>query len=235
MQAISGAPYTLTFDFKQDGEYVVPDDASVNYTIYANDGSVLHSDTVDTDNNTNQVQLPISGTYQTVADGLQFEQRTVRLAYTVGGNSFLSEQWYYVTGLLNYRVTPGAVVALLGIKEGEVLFDEIDLVGAYFNVADSLGLSVLTAALASGGIKQIKTNEAIKITAALDLARIIELKAFKKFGNELSYTRFDNIDFDAIRSGLLDALSDALAVSSDVVLTAPTLFTVTNPVNVLTG
>lgn len=235
MQAISGSAYTVTFEFMQDGEYVVPDDASVTYKLYGNDGAQLSTASVDTDNNTNTVQIAIASGFNTVASGLDFEQRTVRVSYKLDGKDFTLEQWYYVTGLLNYRVTPRDVVIMMGIKEGEVLFDEIDLIQAYFKVSNAIGSTNFTSALSSGGIKQIKANEAIKITAALDLMRVIELKAFRKMGNELNYARFDKIDFAAIRESMEDALNDAIATASDLTTTSPGLFLVTSPVNPITG
>lgn len=236
MQAISGAPYTLSIEFKQDGEYVVPDNGSVSYTLYDNAGAAVSGQTdisVVTDDSTSILPITIAGSYHTVAE--DFEQRTIRVSYEINGQEYTIEEWYYVTALLNYRVRPRDVVVLLGIKEGEVLFDEIDLVQAYFKVSNTLGDTVLTTALASGGITQLKANEAIKITAALDLARVIELKAFRKFGNETSYARFEKIDFTAIRAGLNSALTSALAEAAAGVVTSPSLLVVTNPTNPLTG
>jgi hypothetical protein len=238
MQAISGAPYTLTVEYFQGGEYVVPDEGSVSYTLYDNSGAAIVAQTdvaVATDNTSQQSQITISGTYHTIAGGKSFEQRTLRVKYKRDGKDYTTEQWYYVTGNLNLRVRPQEVLLLLGIREGEALLEEVDLVQAYFKVSSALGSTVFGTALSSGGITQIKVNEAVKITAALDLAAVIELKAFRKFGNELNYSRFEKIDFAGIRATLKSNLADALSAATNVVSTAPSLFTVTQPVDPLTG
>lgn len=238
MQAISGAPYTLTVEFFQQGEYVVPDEGSVSYTLYDNAGAAIGAQTdqaVATDNTTQTAQITIAGTYHTIGASMDFEQRKLIVSYEIEGKAFTTEQWYYVTGNLNLRVRPQEVLQLLGIREGEALLEEIDLVQAYFKVSSAMGASVFSTALSSGGIAQIKVNEAIKITAALDLAGVIELKAFRKFGNELNYSRFEKIDFNGIRAGLRNSLADALSAATGTASTSPSLFTVTQPVDPLTG
>lgn len=237
MQALAGAAYSISFDIMQDGDYVVPDEGSVAYTLYDNTGAAVSGQTavaVDSDATTNRVTIDIASGYNTIGSGRTFEQRTVRLSYKYQQKSYMVEDWYYVTSALNFRVSPMEVISALGIREGEVLANEVDLVQAYFKVADSVG-SGFDTALSSGTISQIKANEAIKITAALSLARVIELKAFRKFGNELSYARFDGLDFEAIRANLKDALSDALGSLDGVTASAGSLFTVTTPVNPITG
>lgn len=234
-QTVVGAPYTLSFAFIKDGEYVVPDEGSVVYYLYGNDGTQLHTAAVPTDNTTDHIQIPIDASYNTITGGRTFEQRTVRVKYALNGNILFLEDWYYVTQPLNYRITWRDVVTTLGIKEGEILEQEVDLVQAFFKIADLVTPSVLAAALSSGTIKQINANEAIKITAALDLATVIELKAFSKFGNELSYTRFATIDFEMLRDNLEGKLTEAISIITDTVFTSYDLLLVTSPKNPMTG
>lgn len=238
MQAIVGTAYTLTFPFIVDGEYVVPDDGSVTYTLFDNSGAAVSGQTdqaVTTDNATDHIQITIASGQQTIAGGKTFEQRTVRVKYKVDAKDFSVEDWYYVTNNLNFRVRPQDVISTLGIKEGEALLEEVDLIGAYFRIADALGAPAFSTALSSGGINQINANSAIKYAAAIDLATVIEMKAFRKFGNELNYARFDKIDFAAIRAGLQDKLSDALTAAGGVNFLSGSLFAVTSPVDPMTG
>lgn len=239
MQALVNTAYSITLDLIVDGEYAAFDVGTTTYTIRNNDGVEI-SGYVDIAETTivgqNRVTLEIPSDIHTITGDKTFEKRTVVLKTKHNSKPYTIHQSYYVTNYLNYVVTPSEVIALIGIRDGEILQQEVDLVAAYLRVADVVGAALIVTALASGTITQLKANDAIRAQAAIDLCRTIELRALKKLGSDsLSYTRFDGINFDKIRSNLTSFLRSSIADTQQVVLTPIAVFSTTLPTDAVTG
>ena len=240
MDAIVGSAHTVSFDLQVGVDYVDPDAGSVTYTVRDNTGAAISGQTdVEIDENDiidQRVTISVPSGAHTVSGSRDYEQRTVQLKFTVDGQSYSFLKHYYVTPWLNYRVEPISVLGLIGLKEGEVWADQVDLVRSYHMLKNQLGGTVLDTALASGTAEQFAANEAIRYFAALDMIRCIELKALRKAGGDsMSYQRFEKIDFDSVRASLqlsLDELVDGF--DTDGAETA-IIFLVSNPTNPITG
>lgn len=239
MQAIVGGAYSVTFDLMVEGEYAPFDVDSTSYSIYDNSGAVISGYSnvaITTIEGQNRLSIEIPSGVHTVASGKTFEKRVVSLTTKYLDKTYILRQSYYVTPYLNYTVTPKDVIVLMGVRDGEVLEPEVDLVSAYVRVASLMGSSTLTTNLASGTITQVQANEAIKAQAALDLLSTIELKAFKKMGGDsLNYTRFDGIDFMTIRNNLKAILQESISATQSEVYTPPNMFLLTTPTDAVTG
>lgn len=238
MDAIVGKAYTLRFDFVHDGEYVVPDLASVTYTAYDNAGAAIAGHTavaVNTDSNTNFVSIQLPSGVQTVAGGKILEHRRVRIDYTYQSKSYNLVQSYLVTAALNHHVSPRDVISYLAIKDGEIFESEVQLTPAYFELRDLLGSSVFDAALVSGLISQVRINDAIKYRAAQRLLATIELRALRRAGGDsLNFARFEKIDFEGIKASIAADLSSAIE-DMGAAATTPSLLLLTTPDDVFTG
>lgn len=232
MQAIVGENFTVPFHFIVDREYVTPDSGSISYTLYGNSGAAIAGQTniaVSLATGAQVANLQISSTYNTIAGGKDFEQRKILLKFTYNSKAYVFERTYFVTNLLNHNVTPEQVIFELGLLEGEVLFDEVDLVGAYYEASSRVGSSILTTMLSSGTLDQIKGNEIIRLLAALKLANAIQLRAFRKAGGDTtSYARFDKVDFTGIITGLQTRL-DQLVQTASSESPLPTLMVLGSP------
>lgn len=239
MQAIVGGAYSVTFDLMVEGEYAPFDVGSTSYSIYDNSGAVMSGYSnvaITTEEGQNRLSIEIPSGVHTVGSGKTFEKRTVSLTTKYLDKTYNIRQSYYVTPYLNYTVTPKDVIILSGVRDGEILEPEVDLVSAYVRVANLMGSSTLTTNLAAGTILQVQANEAIKAQAALDLLTTIELKAFKKLGGDsLNYTRFDGIDFNTIRGNLQNILLQAISATQSEEYTPPSLFLLTTPTDAVTG
>lgn len=239
MQALVGKDYSVTFELVIGGEFAPFDEGTSSFTIYKNDGTVNSSYedvVIDTLAGQNQIVLNIPSDVHTVASGKSFEKRHVVLTTKSQGKTHYLKQTYFVTTFLNYSCSPSDVLALIGVRDGEILLEDVDLISAYFKVVDAVGSTTATTALSSGDMKQVQINEAIKIQAALDLIRTIELKALKKVGDDsLSYTRFDGVDFNTIRTNLSNALQVAISTVQSSDITPNTLFTISTPTDAITG
>lgn len=238
MNAIVGKAYSLRFDFTNDGEYIVPDIASVVYTVHDNAGQPMSGYTsvaVTTTSTTDHLSIQIPSAVHTVGGSKLFEQRSVILDYTYQGKTLSIPKHYYVTNRLNYHVSPLDVISCLAIKEGEIFAEEVELVPAYFAVRETMGATAFDAALSSGTITQLKVNEAIKYQAALKFLATLELRAFEKAGGDsASYKRFATVDFAALKQAVKGELAAAIQSASGV-STTPSLFVLSNPTDVYTG
>jgi hypothetical protein len=238
MNAIVGDSYSVPFHLVVDREYVVPTSGSVSYTVYDNAGVPIGGMTdvaVSTGSTTNRVDLNIGSSAHTVAVDKDFEQRTVALKMTVEGQQRTLRRSYYVTSFLNHRVAPEDVLSYLSLLDGELELDQVPIIPAYYLVKEALGATIFDAALVSGTVSQIQVNEIIKLQAAKAFLDTLELRAFKKAGGEgLSFSRFDGIDFAALRSRVISDIK-----SSTTKLTGesgvPTVFTLSSPTDAITG
>lgn len=239
MDAVVGKAYTVNFDLIVGIDYVSPDAGSMTYSVRDNAGAEI-SDLVDLEISDeavveSQVTINVPSSAHTLASGRDFEQRTVVLDFSVDGKAYRFLKHYYVTSWLNYRVAPASVIALLGLKEGEVWQDQVDLVYAYFHLKGSLTEGLLETALTSGTVAQIRANDAIRAFAALDMMTGIELKALRKAGGDaLSYQRFEKVDFAQLRAEISERLRSYLETLSGTPV-IPTVFQVITPTNAITG
>lgn len=237
MQAIEGQPYTTRFDFFEEGEFFVPDAGTVSYTVYDNAGEVLGAlsdQAIVTDSSTQHVNVGLPGSAHSLDPSKDFEQRSIRLKYQRDGVEGVYLRHYYVTPYLNYRVEPLEVFEAIGIKDGEVFLHMVDLVRSYMLLKSKLSGTVLVDALKSGGISQLRANEAIKYQAAVDLLTAIELKVLRKAGGDmLSFTRFEGLDFERIKQDVREKLAGALEglQGEDAI----SYFTLSTPTDAITG
>jgi hypothetical protein len=216
MTAIVGQDYALKFTFFKDGEFISPDEGSVTFTLYANDGSVIDDFDeieVEIEEGEQEAVVLIEGAAHTLASGAKFEQRSCVLTYYVNDFPYQLEQYYYVTNRLNVRASPEAVIARLGLKVGEVDPADVDILAAYIFLDRQLGGTLLDDALASAGHTQISANRAVLLAAALDLTTALELKALQKAGGEtMSFSRAEKLDFNGIRAGLQAELQNQMGI-----------------------
>lgn len=240
MDAIVGSAHTVSFDLQVGVDYVDPDAGSVTYTVRDNTGAAISGQTdIEVDDNDiidQSVTITVPSGSHTITGSRDYEQRTVQLKFTVDGQSYSFLKHYYVTPWLNYRVEPISVLGLIGLKEGEVWADQVDLVRSYYMLKSQLGGAVLDTALASGTAEQFAANEAIRYFAAIDMIRCIELKALRKAGGDsMSYQRFEKIDFASVRGSLELALTDLINGFDTDTADTPVVFLVSNPTNPITG
>lgn len=238
MNAIVGEDYSLPFHLMVEREYVVPTIDSVSYTVFNNAGSPIAGLTnvaIVTNSTTNRVDVNVSNTAHTVAALKDFEQRTVAVKFSSGGQKYTLRRSYFVTPFLNYRASPEDVLNYLGLLDGELALDQVPLVPAYYYVRDALTPAVFDLAMISGKTNQLHVNDAIKLQAARSFLDTLELRTFKKAGGEgLSFTRFDGIDFDDLRSRVNSDIKTLLGKLTGNA-TIPTVFVLSAPVDAITG
>jgi hypothetical protein len=236
--AIVGTNFGLMLDTYVGQNILIPDSGSMEYTVYDNSGQPITGLTAVAVSGVNQKNLiTIPSAAQTVAGGKEFEQRTVVFTFNSALAPHTKTYSYQVTPFLNHHVTPEQVITVLGVQEGEILYDQVELLPAYFDAKQRL--TDIDAALSSGTTTQTKANDLIAHLAAIRLIQTLELRAWRRFGSDAqAYQRFDTVDFDGIRrrvSGQIEMLVSDIEGDDLVTTAAGILFAVTQPTDAITG
>lgn len=173
------------FDFKVDGNFVVPDENSYEYKIRDTSGNILYSNTYspeisEDDEDTEQV-APDSGSfvvpaeYNTLGEGALFDTRIIEIIFTVGGKRCTIKDSYRITDFYYFSATPKDVRDYYGLNKGELPDDDIDLVEVYLQLVQKHG-STFTDALKSAGIANIRANRLIVLKSVVQNFSSVRLR-----------------------------------------------------------
>ena len=207
----TSSSYVHHVDFVVDGELVVPTAAS--YTLTKNDESVVNSledVTITLDEVQTGVNINIAGGAN--AKTLSYEVRYIDVSFTYEGNVYTVSDFYVIRDSIKLPLSKSAVRAVLGVTEGDIPDENIDLFSAYQEVQDDAGTSVsLDNVLQSGSALLPYMLDSIKLKAAIRLAVSIEnsMVQMEQADNSL-YQRFQRIDFLALRSTLVGMYDQSL-------------------------
>jgi hypothetical protein len=225
------------FEFRVDGEYVVPDSAT--YWVRDNAGTVIDTGAVTLTDSTTQVLIQVAGNLNSIAGGKTFENRTVEVLYFSGAASFRVRQSYRVIPWLNYTCTMADVRDALGLLDHELADDDTGMFEAYYLVAERVGATQLASSLVAGDVTTQYANLAIVCRCALSHLGSLQLKAAQSTQDDnLKFSRAD-IDWAALQMDLTDTYEDALYSMIPVVLRTRALQQVqlrtSQPTDTITG
>lgn len=228
--------HTFRYEFRDDGEIVVPDVASVSWTLFDNDGTSAPANTnqlVTTDGTTNSVQLVTQQGDNIISTTV--EKRTVIIRWSLNGASREDRFHYWLTNLIDITVTENDVRAILGVQSRELPDASIDLVSSYFDVDADMNAS-LAAVLIIGTSRAIKANKAIALRAAIDCLPGLRLSvAQKEASDTISYARYSEMDWAALRTELANQYAEALLDADDTDIPDLALLTLATPTDPITG
>lgn len=164
---IAGKALSLYVEFKQGGEFVIPDVGSLKLTLRGNDGVVLvgydASALADTLLSTLVVVVPSDVNVVTTPP---VETRFMRLDFTAGGQPLFIEQSYNLSPFLPLIATPSDVRARFGARVAELPDSDIDLIGAYFTLLEDYH-SAMSNALVQTTTRRLANTAVILKTALL--------------------------------------------------------------------
>lgn len=167
MNYLAGSDITVVVPLSLNGEPVVPDNGQVQWELRGHSGEVVIP--FGTMNGVTDSTASILITGSNVAlNGHLRELRTLRVRGLTDGFPFETSLPFHITEFLNYSVTPKDVRKFIGISDGELKDDEIDLVEAYFDLNDMDGVNMATA-LAGTEKSQRAANKALVAQAVLNL------------------------------------------------------------------
>lgn len=232
MWFFAGESVTLNFDFKVDGEFVVPSSAS--YT-FRNHLGVETGSPISLSNLTTSASIQIPAESNTLGAGALYENRYVLVNFSHGGRSYKLVQPYKITSFVPIVTVPGDVRRLTGLTENELPDAEIDILSAYFQLFDSFGTD-FSNQLVSTTFRNRQANEAIALQAAVDVASSFPLRVPVSARSEDSqFSRIANLDFTEmhleLRRRLQQTLTSVIAVDETLI----EVFSVATPTDPVTG
>ena len=232
MWFFAGENVTLNFDFKVDGEFVVPTSAS--YTL-RNHAGLAVGGAVNLTGLTTSRSIEIAASNNTLANGALYENRYVLVTFVHNGRSHTVVQPYKITSFVPIAATPTDVRRLTGLAENELPDAEIDILSAYFQLFDSFGTD-FSGQLTATTFKNRQANEAIALQAAVDVAVSFPLRVPVSARSEDSqFARVATLDFAAMELELRRKLQQALTAVISVEETTVEVFSVATPTDPVTG
>jgi hypothetical protein len=237
ISVLSGQDAVITVDLVGvDGEPFVPDSGAVSWSLRGHTGTTVVSTTNITGVTNTQVSILIAGSNNQLS-GRLMEKRTLEVRGLKGTRPFLIQMSYRITTFLNMTASPRDVRKYLSLDSGALPDDEIDLVEAYFDVADLITSNSLVTALSGDQTVERAANRAIVAQCVLNLGPALSFRMTKaETDGQTKIERFEmdiKTVMDAARTDRDKAL--ALATGSAIQSTARTLIVFTDRTDPLTG
>lgn len=231
----SDQDFDLSISFLVDGEFVAPTVA----TLTVRDGAgvpipALTSVALPTGLTT--VSHSILGSYNSITNGGEFEDRWVEVKFTADGVNRSQFERYRIAPFLPTTVTAQTVREVLGLSGQELPDDAVDIFGAYLALKQDYS-AIFPTALTAGDHTTDAANRAIALKAALDLTSSLVFRvAIKIKAEDTSVDRMSEFDVDQIARNLEHELTRVLNVASGVTSnTTKTILSLATPTDVITG
>lgn len=227
---------SLTFKLMLGNDFVVPDPSTTAIlTIRSRTGPTLH-----TENRLNPtgstLTFAIPSSVNTLSSSNTNEVRIASLSYIFEGVTLTETQVYKVTQFLPFTINTQSIRTLLGLSYEELEDEEVDLISAYYALADAYG-SDFTTAFTTEGYKGDQANRAICLQSAINLALSLPQRIAQKTDEEkASFQRATK--FDPYK--LVEQLKVELAETIESLQTNPevglaSVFTASQPTDPFTG
>lgn len=218
MWTLAGEEAALSFDFKVDGQFVLPDQGSVFVTVRDNDGNAISDwnkvEYPDASGTSLHVTLPAAVNY--VPSNMAFETRYIRVEFKVEGVARTTSKSYRVTPFIPLQTSEEGVRSRLGANSQEVPDESIDLHAAYHMLLAS-GENNLPYALKANSVATLAANNAIEIKAAIEHLPALGAKlAQMETQDNASRVRM-KLDIPQLRIELIEALKSELAMMSEII------------------
>lgn len=237
INVLSGQDAVITVDLiGVDGEPFVPDGGVIAWTLRGHDGSIQVTETAMSGVTDTRAFITIAGAENTL-DGRSLEKRILEVRCEIDGAPHYVATVYRVTQFLNTTVSPRDVRRYLSLDEGALPDNEIDIVEAYFDIADLITEDALTAALSGDQSIERAANRAIVAQCVLNLGVTLVFRMTKAETD--GQTKIERFEMD-IKAILETAKVDrdkalALATGTAIQTTTRTLITFTDRTDPLTG
>lgn len=209
------------FDFKINGDFVVPDNGTYEYKIRDTSGNVLYSNTYspeigeDDEDESEEITSPDSGSfvvpaeYNTLGEGNLFDTRIVEIRFSVNDKPQIIKDSYRITDFYYFSATPKDVRDYYGLNSGELPDEDIDLVEVYLQLVQKHG-DTFTNALKTAGVANIRANRLIVLKSVVQNFSSVRLRVNQEENDGSSkFIRYLNkIDWDALLARAQAELED---------------------------
>jgi hypothetical protein len=232
MWFFAGENVTLNFDFKVDGEFVVPTSASY---LLRNHAGLAVGSAVTLTGLTTSASITIPAISNELTVGSLYENRFVLVSFIHNGRNHTLVQPYKIAPFMPITAVPDDVRRLVGLSEAELPDRDIDIMSAYFQLYDAYATDFSNQLVATN-YKNRLANESIALQAAIDVAISFPLRVPVSVRNEDSqFARTTNIDWAGLEINLRRQLQQSLTAVISVEETIVDVFSVSIPTDPVTG
>lgn len=230
----AGRDVTIPVNLTYNGQPAVPDAGTAVLYVSAPGGETLYTEALTTGPTDVTVLATIPAEHNTITTS--FSRRVVRVTAQRGGIPFEAVTMYRLTPQILYTVQPKDVRSFLGVNEGELPDEDVDLSGAYLKLEFDIGRDKLVAALTSGEEAELRANDAILYSTVLEIIPSLANRvAQEETDGALSFKRNSRKDFAELKKAAEDRLSTALAVVNPVIDPGYAILITTTDADVITG
>ncbi len=221
------------------GEFVIPDAGSLTVTLRDHTGAVLAGyDALSLpDVALPLVQLVVPSGINAIDPAGLAETRYVKFSFTVSGLPYSQSANYRLTPFLPIQKNAQNVRDLLGAAETELPDSAIDLIEAYFKLADEVGVA-FTAAMIATTRANICANNMVALQAAITTIPAMQTRLLKSEKSHDEGFERSKIDFAKLEVDLVAQLAGETASMIDgtvIAVSSPAIFAVTTPTDIITG
>lgn len=227
---------SLSFELRVGNDFVVPDPTtSAILNIRSKAEALLHTETL-VNPQGSILSFNIPGSVNTLTGSNTNEVRLATLDYQSGGVFRQGYLTYRVTQFLPFTVTAQSVRTLLGLSYEELEDEEIDLISAYYTLANAAG-TTFTTAFTTEGYKGDQANKAVCLQCAIDLALSLPQRIAQKTDEEkASFQRATKFDPYKLIASLKPQLAETLeSLAAEQTIGSAAVFVATQPTDPFTG
>jgi hypothetical protein len=216
--------FVYAFDFKVDGNFVVPDDNAYVYKVRNIDGTILTSGEGTTVPEVDDEEEKIEGDeelhpdsssfvipaeYNTRGEGKLFEGRIIEISFFYKGKPYTLRDSYRVTGFYYFTASTKDVRDYYGLNEGELPDADIDLTEVYLQLVQKHGQTFIDC-LNTAGLGNIRANRLIVLKGVVQVFSSVRLRVNQEENDGSSkFIRYLNkIDWDALLDSALSEIEE---------------------------
>lgn len=206
----AGKAASLPVNFVKNGQPAIPDQGSAVLSVSAPDGTELYTENLVTGPTDHRVFVTVPAEHNEIITS--FARRLVTITALRGGEAFTVSETYRLVPVIQYTVRPQDVRDFLGVNTGELPDDAIDLAQSLLDLEFEITRAVMSAALTSGEVAELRANDAILYHTALKLIPGLSNRvAMEESDGALSFRRNARKDFADLQKTAQGRLSAALA------------------------
>ena len=239
---LAGQAQAVILEFIVDGQPVVPDANTIEFTAWDNEGLMIQKYTFSQPSNSvpTQMEVVMSLSLSNIPPTTLFESRYLRADFKYNSKPYSVSGSYRLHHMIPMTVGPQSVRALVGADNDELPDRDIDLVEAYIELAASFGTNLDLALRRTDNIS-IAANRAISLQAAIIRCPSLQSRLLKlEKADNAGYQRAE-MDFLKLEADLRNQLASALEqitlaiVGSVPTVDVPILFVVTKQTDRITN
>lgn len=222
---------------REDGEPFTPDNSQVDWELRGHAGEILIPRTSQTGVTDTALQVLITSNHNGLSDGRALEKRTLTVFATLDGVPISIREPYRITPFLNMTASAADVRGFIGATGGELNDSDLDLVSAYFDVAEIVTIEALNTALAGSEKVERSANKAIVAQAVLNVLPSLQTRITKSETDGASKIERFDIDLKDLETRARQQLGKAIEgiTGTSRQTTERTLVSLTQRTDPLTG